>query len=103
MDYLKVIKFIPLKTREPLSNKLVDFILKSKRENNMIPEVANTILNQFQKGHLEDDVGLAAVLEAAVLLESEKTIDLLEKELQLLEVAKSIKELKEPNRSGLND
>ena len=94
MAYQKIVKMIPVKKRETLSDKLVDFLLKSKKEDKMPSALANTILNQWQLGFLTTEDGLAALLEAAVLLESEKTMELLEQELQLVDVAKAVKEIK---------
>jgi len=94
MTYQKIVKTIPVGKREKLSDKLVDFLLKSKKEDKMPSELANTILSQWQLGPLTTEAGLAALLEAAVLLESEKTMEFLEQELQLADVAKAIKEVK---------
>ena len=92
MTYQKIVKTIPVEKREKLSDKLLNFVLKSKKENKMPSDLANTILNQWQLGPLTTEAGLAALLEAAVLLESEKTVEFLEQELQLVDVAKAIKE-----------
>ena len=94
MAYQKIVKMIPVKKRETLSDKLVDFLLKSKKEDKMPSELANTILSQWQQGSLTTEASLAALLEAAVLLEYEKTMELLEQELQLLDIAKAVKEMK---------
>ena len=93
MAYLKIVKSIPVEKREKLSDKLLNFVLKSKKEDRMPSELANTILNQWQLGPLTTEAGLATLLEAAVLLESEKTMEFLEQELQLTDVAKAVKEM----------
>jgi hypothetical protein len=92
MAYQKIVKTIPVEKREKLSDKLVDFVLKSKKEDKMPSDLANTILNQWQLGSLTTEAGLAALLESAVLLESEKTVEFLEQELQLADVVKAIRE-----------
>ena len=92
MAYQKIVKTIPVEKREKLSDKLVDFVLKSKKEDKMPSGLANTILNQWQLGPLTTEEGLAALLEAAVLLESEKTMEFLEQEPQLVDVVKAIRE-----------
>jgi hypothetical protein len=94
MAYQKIVKKIPFEKREKLSDKLLNFVLKSKKEDNMTSDLASTILNQWQLGPLTTEAGLAALLEAAVLLESEKTMEFLEQELQLVDVAKAVKEMK---------
>jgi len=91
MAYQKIVKKIPVEKREKLSDKLVDFLLKSKKEDKMPSDLANTILSQWQQGSLTTEAGLAALLEAAVLLEPEKTVEFLEQELQLMDIAKALK------------
>ena len=93
MAYQKIVKTIPVEKREKLSDKLLNFILKSKKESKMPGDLANTLLSQWQLGALTTEAGLATLLEAAVLLESEKTVELLEQELQLVDVAKAVKEM----------
>jgi len=94
MAYEKIVKTIPLEKREKLSDKLIDLLLKSKQEDKMPSDLANTILSQWQQGPLTTEAGLAALLKAAVLLESEKTMEFLEQELQLMDVTRAVKEMK---------
>ena len=94
MAYQKIVKNIPAEKREKLSDKLIDILLKTKKEDKMPSSLANTILNQWQLGPLTTETGLATLLEVAVLLESEKTMEFLEQELQLLDVVKAVKEAK---------
>jgi len=93
MAYQKIVKTIPVEKREDLLDKLLNLILKAKKENKMPSDLANTMLSQWQLGPLTTEAGLATILEAAVLLESEKTIEFLEQELQLADVAKAIKRM----------
>lgn len=60
----------------------------------MPSDLANTMLDQWQLGPLTTEAGLATLLEAAVLLESEKTMEFLQQELRLLDVVKAVKEAK---------
>jgi len=94
MVYQKIVKNIPTEKREKLSDKLIGFILKTKNEDKMPSSLANTLLHQWQLGPLTTEAGLATLLEAAVLLESEKTMEFLEQELQLLDIVKAVKEAK---------
>jgi len=94
MAYQKIVKNIPVEKRETLSDKLIDFILKAKKEDKMPDSLAKTLLQQWQLGTLKTEAGLATLLEAAVLLESEKTMEFLEQELQLLDIVKAVKEAK---------
>jgi hypothetical protein len=94
MAYQKIVKAIPVEKREKLLDKLLNFVLKSKKEGEMPSGLAKTILGQWQLGPLTTEAGVAALLEAAVLLESEKTMEFLEQDLQLMDVAKAIREAK---------
>ncbi len=94
MAYQKIVKNIPAEKREKLSDKLIDLLLKTKNEDKMPGSLAKTLLHQWQLGPLTTEAGLAALLEAAVLLESEKTMEFLEQELQLLDIVKAVKEAK---------
>jgi hypothetical protein len=92
MAYQKIVKTIPVEKREKLSDKLLNFVLKSKKEGEMPSDLAKTMLGQWQLGPLTTEDGLASLLEAAVLLEFEKTVEFLEQELQLADVVKAIRE-----------
>jgi len=95
MTYQKIVKNIPVEKREKLSDKLMDLVLKAKKEDKMPDSLAKTLLQQWQLGYLfTTEAGLATLLEAAVLLESEKTMEFLEQELQLLDIVKAVKEAK---------
>ncbi len=91
MDYHKLIELIPVAKWEELSDKLVNFILTSKNDEKMPSQLANTILHYWQQDVLKGESGLTALLEAAVLLEPEKTITVFS-ELQMANVAEQIKE-----------
>ena len=91
MDYHRIVKMIPVEKREKLSTKLTDFILKSKNADKMPGSLAKTLLHHWQQGPLTDDAGLAVVLEVAVTLESDKTLNLLGEELQLSDVVTAIR------------
>lgn len=92
MSYKKIVKMIPVEKREELSDKLLNYLLKSKKEKKMPSSLAKCFLSQWQTGGFDDEVGLAVLLEATALLEPEKTTEFLEQELQLAEVAKALKE-----------
>jgi hypothetical protein len=90
VDYIKLVEIIPAQTRQTVADKLVDFVLTSKNEERMPPQLANNIIHYWQKDLLSSEAGLAALLEAATLLEPEKTVGALN-ELQLANVAGQIK------------
>ncbi|MCJ7613616.1 hypothetical protein MUO71_02460 [Candidatus Bathyarchaeota archaeon] len=92
MVYKKIVKMIPVEKREALSDKLLNYLLKTKNEAKMPSSMAHCLLSQWQTGTLDDEVGLAVLLEATALVELEKTTEFLEQELQLANVAKAVKE-----------
>ena len=92
MSYKKIVEMIPVEKREELSDKLLNYLLKSKKEKKMPSSLAKCFLSQWQTGSFDDEVGLAVLLEATALLEPEKTNEFLEQDLQLADVAKAVKE-----------
>jgi len=92
MDYRKLVEAIPVAKRELLSNKLVDLIFSSKNDEKMPSQLANTILHYWQNDILISEPGLTALLEAAVLLEPDKTVAAFT-ESELLDFAGQIKEV----------
>jgi len=93
VSYKKIVEMIPVEKREELSDKLLNYLLKSKKAKNMPSSLAKCFLSQWQTGSFDDETGLAVLLEATVLLEPEKTTEFLEQELQLAEVATALKEV----------
>jgi len=91
MDYRKLVEAIPVVKREPLLNKLMDLILSSKNDEKMPAHLANTILCHWQNDILISESGLTALLEAAVLLEPDKTIEVFTQ----LELAVFVEQIKE--------
>ena len=83
---------IPFEKRGIVSDKLLNFLLKSKNEAKMPSSMAYCFLNQWQTGTFDDEVGLAVLIETTTIVELEKTTEFIEKELQLTEVSKAIKE-----------
>jgi hypothetical protein len=92
VSYKKIVKMVPVEKREELSDKLLNYLLKSKNEKNMPSSMAKCFLSQWQTGGFDDEEGLAVLLEATALLEPEKTTEFLEQDLQLTDVAKAVKE-----------
>lgn len=91
MGYCKLVQLIPAASWEVLSDKLLNFVLKSKNEDKMPSKLANNILHHQQHDTLMSESGLTALLEAAVLLEPDKTIEALN-ELQLVSLAEKLEE-----------
>lgn len=93
MVYKKIVKMIPVEKREKLSDKLLNYLLKTKNESKMPSTMAKCFLTQWQTGTFDDEVGLEVLLEATAMVERQKIADFLEEDLQLAEVAKAIKEV----------
>jgi len=71
-DYSKIVETVPAEKWAPLSEQLIGIILGAK--NDKIPNsLANTILLHMKNGTAKDKAGLTALLEAAVLLDADKT------------------------------
>lgn len=88
-DYPKLAELIPVERRKNTADKLVNIILSSKNDNKMPSGLANAILYQWQQNLLSSEPGLSTLLKAAVLLEQEETLAVLEA-LQLKEIADKI-------------
>jgi len=91
MDYGKLVESVAIQKWSVLFDKLIDLILTSKNDDKMPSQLANTLLSHWQKDVLNTQTGLTVLLEAAVLLEPEKTVAALT-ELQLTNVAEQLKE-----------
>ena len=90
MEYPKLVELIPAEKWGPLSDQLTNFILTSKNEEKMPSQLANTVLLLMKNGEIKTKSGLAALLEAAVLLEPDKTCAAFG-EMQMPNVAEQIK------------
>jgi len=93
MGHQKIVETVPVEKRGEFSDKLIDLVLTSKNDEKMTVSLANTLLYHWQRNLLVSDSGLAALLEAAVLLEPDKTIEVLEQEFQLVGIVKAVKEV----------
>ncbi len=90
MSYQKIVKMIPVEKRNIISEKLLDYVLKSKKESKLPSSMAKCFLAQWQTSTFDDEVGLGVLLETAAVLELEKTTEFLEQEHQLVEVARAL-------------
>ncbi len=98
MDYAKFVEMIPEDKLGPISDQLIGFILTSKNEDKMPPKLANSMLCKMQHGAIKSKNGVAILLEAACLLDPEKTVGAFG-ELKMLNVAEQItKELCERSK-----
>ncbi len=75
-----------------ISEKLLNYVLKSKKEGELPSSMAKCFLAQWETSTFDDEVGLGVLLETAAVLALEKTTEFLEQECQLGAVAKALKE-----------
>lgn len=92
LDYHKLVELIPVAKWEAVSDRLVDLVLTSKNDENMPSQLANRILYYWQQDVLKSESGIAALLEAAILLEPDKATNALS-ELQIGEIAEQVKKM----------
>lgn len=90
MDYSELVELIPAEKWGPVSDQLTNLILASKNEEKMPRHLADVILLHMKNDKSESKSGLAALLEASMLLEPEKVMNAFS-ELQLPSVAEQIK------------
>ena len=90
MDYPKLVELVPDEKLGPLSDQLLNFILTTKNDGKMPTKLANAMLGKMQHGAIKSKTGVAVLLEAAILLEPEKTMTALG-EMQMSTLAEEIK------------
>jgi hypothetical protein len=90
MDYPKLVELVPEEKLGPLSDQLLNFILTTKNDGKMPTKLANAMLYKMQYGAIKGKTGVAVLLEAALLLEPEKTMTALG-EMQMSTLAEEIK------------
>ncbi len=90
MDYFKLAELIPEDKRVAVSDQLVGYLLTSKNDEKMPNDLANVILLNLKNRASSSSAGLAALLEAALLLEAEKTLGFFG-ELQLSKIVEQVK------------
>jgi hypothetical protein len=87
----KIARNIPASLWNVASEKLIDIVLNSPNASKMPSDLAKTILYYWQRDQLATEVGLQRVLEASMILEPEKTVNLME-ELGLSKIVVMLKE-----------
>jgi hypothetical protein len=87
----RISRMIPASLWDVASEKLIDIVLNSPNASKMPSDLAKTILYYWQRDQLSSEIGIQKLLEAAMILEPEKTIQTME-ELGLPEVVAILKE-----------
>jgi hypothetical protein len=91
MDYVELVVLVDASIWHSLSDRFVDLILTTKNDEKMPGPLARRILHFWQQDSLVSKLGLAALLEAVVKLEPERTLSILS-EFQLGALESKIKE-----------
>ena len=89
MDYPKIVEMIPAEKWGALSDQLTGVILNAKNDERMPNTLANTMLLDMKNQTSNTKDGLITLLQAAVLLDAEKTVAALGN-LKLLNIAEQI-------------
>ncbi len=90
VDAENILKNLPGSSAAPLQKGLVDTILKSKNAQSLPADVAKRLLSLYHSNQLGSHEGLATLLRASVLIEQEKTVEMLQ-ELGLTEAAAKVR------------
>jgi len=85
----KMVEKIPSSSWEATSEKLIDIVLNSPDANKMPSGLAKTILYYWQRDQLATKIGLERLLEASMIIDTEKTIGVL-KELGFQELVATL-------------
>jgi adenylate cyclase class IV len=85
MDLEKIVEKIPSPSWDSTSERLIDIVLNSSNAKKMPSGLAKTILYYWQRDQLATKIGLERLLEASMIVDSEKTIEIL-KELGFQEL-----------------
>ena len=86
MSLREVAGRIPVSLREIAAERMTDLILNSKNAGRISSDLAKTILYYWQRDQLASEVGLEALVKAAVTAEPEKTVTLFAEQLGLKEL-----------------
>jgi len=87
----QVVDLIPVSLYGIVSKGLVDIILGTDKTDRIPTALAKSILYLWQRDHLENEVGIKKLLEAATLIEPEKTVAFF-REVGLQEIVVALKE-----------
>ncbi|OHE54348.1 MAG: hypothetical protein A3K61_07005 [Thaumarchaeota archaeon RBG_16_49_8] len=90
VDAENILKTLPGSSAAPLQKGLVDTILKSKNAQSLPADVAKRLLTLYHDNQLGSTEGLVTLLQASVLIEQEKTAEMLQ-ELGLTDAAAKVR------------
>ena len=91
MSTKEVVRIIPTSLYNIVSKRLVEIILGTKKTESLPTSLAKSILYLWQRDQLENEVGIEKLLEAAMFVEPEKTLNFF-REIGLQEIVVPLKE-----------
>ena len=91
MSAKEVVRMIPVSLYGIVSKRLIDTILGAEKAESIPTLLAKSILYLWQRDQLENEVGIEKLLEAAMLVEPEKTLTFFQ-EVGLQELVITLKE-----------
>jgi len=86
-----VVDLIPVSLYGIVSKGLIEIILGTEKSDRIPTTLAKSILYLWQRDQLENEVGIKKLLEAATLIEPEKTVAFF-REVGLQEIVVALKE-----------
>ena len=92
MSIEEIVKKIPTSIWGNTFESLIDVVLNSPNGDRIPSNLAKTLLYYWQRNQLVTETGLQKLLEAAMMVEPDKTVNALG-ELGLQEIAATIKEV----------
>ena len=91
MSAKDVVRVIPVSLYGIVSKRLIEIVLGTEKTESIPTSLAKSILYLWQRDQLENEVGIEKLLEAAMFVESEKTLAFFQ-EVGLQELVISLKE-----------
>jgi hypothetical protein len=85
-------QMIPVSLYGIVSKRLIEIVLGAEKTESIPTSLAKSILYLWQRDQLENEVGIEKLLEAAMLVEPEKTLAFFQ-EVGLQELVISLKEI----------
>jgi hypothetical protein len=77
MKLEEIVRKIPSTSWDMTSERLIDIVLNSPNSDKMPSGLAKTILYYWQRDQLATEIGLQRLLEASMIIDSEKTTGVL--------------------------
>ncbi|MCD6263638.1 hypothetical protein J7L60_04440 [Candidatus Bathyarchaeota archaeon] len=87
----KVVHMIPVSLYSLISKRLIGIILETKKTESLPTSLAKSILYLWQRDQLDNAVGIEKLLEAAMFVEPERTLEFF-REIGLQEILVPLKE-----------